>query len=420
MNYISEEENIEKKLHKAVVYDIDRNKQHLREINDVLREKYKKAGGRKKTHYDDNDFGIGDDDESEGYELDFLWRLLQDFDKNIELNPKTVYDWAILLDKKAKEKHWDWSRPIQVKLFTGFYAEPFRKVIVKPEMVEYIETYEDDVKKSYHKLESIEKWLKEKNIQSYKMNHEEWVFEIATYFYLFQNEILITPSRPILFTDLVFRPLNNEVKRPFYELVHYRIESKEIIKKMDELHDIEKNKRKTNRILTKVLKENNINNLRIIDLDYDQYLFLLSSYWLEYKDEFKNDDVFHPQKKETELEPHRVDVYTINMNSIKRFGNYIKCSKKEEYIKELENVKSWASESKKIDTFENMNDYDWLYLIKEYHKEQNIEILESTIYFPKSNKNKSYSFNHYIIDLTKNFDILDLMYFSSDEEDTNF
>ena len=121
-------------------------------------------------------------------------------------------------------------------------------------MVDYIETYEDDIKKSSCQLELIEKWLKKRNIQTYKMEYDDWVFEIANY-YLFNNESL--SNKLDLFTDLVFRPANNEEKRPFYELVHYRIESSEIIKKIQELKTIQKNKTKTKKLLIKVLKENN-------------------------------------------------------------------------------------------------------------------------------------------------------------------
>jgi len=414
------EEKIEKKLYHSVMNDIDKNKQHFREIEDFLRKKYKKAGGRKKTHYDDDDFGIGDDDESEGFEVDFLWKLLKDFDKKVELNPKTVYDWAILFDKKAQEKYWNWSKPIQVELVTGFYAEPFRNVIIKPEMVDYIETYEDDIKKSSCQLELIEKGLKKRNIQTYKMEYDDWVFEIANY-YLFNNESL--SNKLDLFTDLVFRPANNEEKRPFYELVHYRIESSEIIKKIQELKTIQKNKTKTKKLLIKVLKENNIKNKELTELGYHQYLFLLSSYWTNHKDEFKDDFVFHPQKREKYLEPHKFDVETINMESIKKFSHYIEDSKKEEYILELEKVKKWAIQKNKKDNFESMDENDWRELIKDYHKDENIEILESIFYYPQCKKIKQYSLNHYIIDheeLIKEFDLLDLMGFSSDEEDDDF
>lgn len=414
------EEKIEKKLYHSVMNDIDKNKQHFREMEDFLRKKYKKAGGRKKTHYDDDDFGIGDDDESEGYELDFLWKLLKDFDKKVELNPKTVYDWAILLDKKAQEKYWTWSKPIQVELFTGFYAEPFRNVIIKPEMVDYIENYEDDIKKSSTQLEIIEKGLKKRSIQTYKMEYDDWVFEIANYYYLFVNGS--SSNKLELLTDLVFRPVNNEEKRPFYELLHYRIKSSEIIQKMKELEIIQKNKTKTKKLLIKVLKENNINKKEINELSYHQYLFLLSSYWTNHKDEFKDDFVFHPQKREKYLEPHKFDVETITMESIKKFSIYIEGSKKEEYILELEKVKKWAIKSIKKYDFESMDEYEWKELIKDYHKDEKIEILESTFYYPKCKKEKLYSLNHYIIDheeLIKEFDLLDLMGFSSDEEDND-
>ena len=67
-----------------------------------------------------------------------------------------------------------------------------------------------------------------------------------------------------------------------------------------------------------------------------------------------------------------------------------------------------------------MNEQDWKELIKNYHEENKIEILESTIYFPVSKKIKSYSLNHYIIDsedLNEGFNILDLMDLDSDDDD---
>ena len=422
MSYIKEE-NVEKKLYYEVVSMIDKNKQHFKEIEDFLRKKYKKAGGRKKTHYDDSDFGIGDDEESEGYELDFLWKLLEDSDKKVDLNPKTVYDWAILLYKKAQEKHLRWTKPIHVELFTGFYADPFKKVLVRPEMVDYIDTYEDDVKKSSHRFNMIEKWLKERNVQTYKMEYDDWVFEIAYYYYETQNHLISTPEKLDLIKNLVFRPVNNEEKKPLYELVHYRIESQEIIEKIQELDNIEKNKKKTKRLLNNVLKKNNINNKEIIELSYHQNLFLLSTYWLNHKDEFKDDFIFHPQKREKDFEEHRIDVETIKMESIKRFSNYIEGSKKDTFMIELEKVKTWATQKKNKVNFDDMDENDWRELIKDYHKEEHINILESTIYYPKWKREKPHSLNHYIIDheeLTKEFDILDLMEFSSDEEDNEF
>ena len=44
------QENIENKIHNAVVSEIDRNKMHIRDLNSFLVKKYKNAGGRKKHH----------------------------------------------------------------------------------------------------------------------------------------------------------------------------------------------------------------------------------------------------------------------------------------------------------------------------------------------------------------------------------
>ena len=284
------QELIEKQIYNAVVCEIDKNKQHFRDLNTFLVQKYKKAGGNKRTSYDDDDFGIGDEDESEGYELDFLWDLLKNADRKVSLNPKTVYDWAKLFDKKSNDKCWNWVNPIKVELFTGFYAEPYKQVTIKPEMVDYIETYEYDIKTSSYQLEIIEKYLQKQCIHIHKLNHDEWVYEIANYYYENRDKIQYTK---ILSDDMVFRPLDNDKIRPFYELKHYRIESKEILKLIEEMHTIEQNIKNTKKILTKILKENKITTKEANKLNYHQYLYIISMYYLEHKDEFSNDYVFH-------------------------------------------------------------------------------------------------------------------------------
>ena len=160
--------------------------------------------------------------------MDFLWNLLKNTDRKITLNPKTVYEWAKLFDKKSSDNCWIWKNPIKVELFTGFYAEPYKKVIVSPEMVDYIETYEDDIITSSRQLETIENYLQKNGVNVHKLNYEEWVYEIANYY--FENKSTIQYPK-ILSSDMVFRPLDNDKIRPFYELKHYRIKSNEILKK---------------------------------------------------------------------------------------------------------------------------------------------------------------------------------------------
>ena len=83
------QELIEKQIYNAVVSEIDKNKQIFSRFKyTFLVQKYKKAEENKRTSYDDDDFGIGDEDESEGYELDFLWDLLKNADRKVSLNLK--------------------------------------------------------------------------------------------------------------------------------------------------------------------------------------------------------------------------------------------------------------------------------------------------------------------------------------------
>ena len=405
---------MEKKIENAVVSEIDRNKQHIRDLDTFLVKKYKNAGGRKRTSYDDDDFGIGDDDESEGYELDFLWNLLKNSDRKVSLNPKTVYDWAKLFDKKSSDNYWNWVNPIKVELFTGFYAEPYKQVTIKPEMVDYIEMYEHDIKTSSLQLETIANYLQKKSIHIHKLNYDEWVYEIANYY--FENKNTIQYSK-ILSSAMVFRPLDNDKITPFYELKHYRIEPKEILKIIEELNTIEKNIKNTKKILTKILKENSITTKEATNLNYHQYLYIISMYYLNHQDEFSNDYVFHPM---TIKENHKIQYDIIQMENILKFGDYIKLSKNDLYLTELNKIKIWGSIDGRIDDWTSMNEQDWKELIKNYHEENKIEILESTIYFPVSKKIKPYSLNHYIIDsedLNEGFNILDLMDLDSDDDD---
>ena len=110
------------------------------------------------------------------------------------------------------------------------------------------------------------------------------------------------------------------------------------------------------------------------------------------------------------------------MENILKFSDYIKWSKSESYIVELNKVKNWGSINGKVDedNWNSMNEMDWKELIKKYHEENKIEIIESTIYFPAYKKIKPHSFNHYIIDseeLNEGFDLLDLMCLESDDEE---
>ena len=109
-------------------------------------------------------------------------------------------------------------------------------------MVDYIETYEYDIKTSSYQLEIVEKYLQKQCIHIHKLNHDEWVYEIANYYYENRDKIQYTK---ILSDDMVFRPLDNDKIRPFYELKHYRIESKEILKLIEEIITIEQNIKNT-------------------------------------------------------------------------------------------------------------------------------------------------------------------------------
>ena len=75
---------------------------------------------------------------------------------------------------------------------------------------------------------------------------------------------------------------------------------------------------------------------------------------------------------------------------------FLKLSKNDLYLTELNKIKIWGSIDGKIDDWTSMNEQDWKELTKNYHEENKIEILESTIYFPVSKKIKSHSLNHYI------------------------
>ena len=412
MSYSTTQRSDNNKIRDAVINDIDKNKQHYRDLQTFLIKKYKKAEGRKKTSYDDDDFGIGNNEESEGSEKDFLWKLLQDSENLANINPRTLYDWAILLDKKAKEKYWTWSDPIQVELFTGYSYEPYKKVMIKPEMVDIHETYLEDIQYSEKSFCLIEKWLKNQKIMMSNATYDHWVYEITQYY--FKNKIQIEK-------DIVFRPLDNDKKRCFYELEYFRIEEKEISKKIEELQCIENNIKKTKKQLSTIIQQKGLTKKNIEDYDFNihQYICLLANYWYEHKDEFRDDLVFHPLKNKKDMENHCINVYSINMNNIISMSIHIQGSIHKQNIDHLEKIKKWSEDNqpKKFD-FENMNLSDWKEVIKNYHKIEKIDIQETTIYYPKWKKESLYSFNHHIIDhkeLTKETDIFDILCLNDDD-----
>ena len=157
------------------------------------------------------------------------------------------------------------------------------------------------------------------------------------------------------------------INKTFYELKHYELNPKEILKLIEEMRTIEQNIKNT-KILTKILKENKITTKEANKLNYHQYLYIISMYYLEHKDEFSNDYVFHPK---TIKENHKIQYDKIEMENILKFSDYIKWSKSDSYIVELNKVKTWGSINGKVDedNWTSMNEEDWKELIKKYHEE---------------------------------------------------
>ena len=189
------------------------------------------------------------------------------------------------------------------------------------------------------------------------------------------------------------------------------------LKKIEEMNTIEKNIKNTKKLFTKILKENKIPTKEANKLNYHQHLYIISSYYLDHQDEFSNDHVFHPK---TIKENHTIQYDTIQLENILKFCDYIKSSKSESHIEELNKIKTWGSINGKIDNLGSMNEDDWKELIKKYHQENKIEILDSTIYFPISKKMKPHSLNHYIIDsedLNESDCFLGLISLESDDDE---
>ena len=434
---VSENMSSEQKILRATLADIDKNKQHYKDIKDFLIKKYKKANGRKQTSVDD-DFDIGDDDESENHEKDFLWKTLHEFEK-IDLNPKTVYEFALLFKKKADELGLFWSKPIQTDIFTRFYAEPYRKCIIKPDDVDIYEDYLEDIKNSETRMKMIEKWLIKENIKSYELNQDQWLFHISSYYV--KNKIQLEDN-------IVFRPVDKDEKRCFYELKHYSIEYDKIKLKMFELETIHVNTLKTKTLLSKIMKENailetiHVNTLKtktllskvmkenaitkkvLQNLDIHQYIYLLAKYWLKSKDEFDDDYVFHPKKSKSVQEIHDIDVYSIYMKDIKTMSVHIQNSTSEKAQELVNIIINWENEKNKTnETKKKFSDFiftDWRSLIKDYYTSNKRDIPQDVVYYPKSKETILYSLNHYVIDheeLTRKFDILDLFDFEESDDD---
>lgn len=389
---------------KAVNADIDKLKRYNNERREKTIPLYKKCGGKKNCgHYDgmkEEYFEYIDEDEEEGYLPDFYWIQIMNC-KSQKINPLSAYEIALLCKKKAEELDISWTKPMKSEFWGGHYSRPYLKCIITPKLAKDYQEYLEDVKSSNKRMKVIEESLKSKDISIYKLNKDNWIHVIANYYV--DNKIDLEDY-------IVFRPFDSKSKNSLFKLTYHTIEYDTLEEKITEIMTINGNVEKTGQLLDKIIEYNSIDEDILVKFNIHQYIVIITKYWQENPDLFKEDYVFCPVKSKDQIKEHKINVYSIDIKDIMRMNKHIEYSVLEKNKELVNDVKKWSSENNKNEKeFEMMGNKEWDNLIKSYYKENNIDIPEDIIYYIPSKTPEPFCLNYYIID---HFDLTDDSIFS--------
>lgn len=397
-------ESVEKRISKAVDKDESSIKQFHKIHLNYLKKEYKKNGGRKRTDIDDEDFsiGIGEEDEtSEGQFLDFIWDSIKRIEK-METNAMSLCEKAILCKKKAIELdlYREWDGPIKTEFCTGYGGldgddlnELFKKGNITKKLANDYEIYLEYHKDSDPILKDIQIYMKNNNISTFKREKDVWIHNIALYY---------AENGKDLPVSLIFYPLNG--KSPILDFAYHIIEYNDLDEKFDEYKKVFDEKKKSDKYLKKIFEEKEID--KTCDFNIHQYIIILASYVInkmDYSTDFrrhlpKKDHVFHPNKKKSDSNDDELNYYSIDYDTIMKFVSHIRNTtiKKRENDELVSKIIEWALQSDK--NVKKLTTYEWIKLIKEYYKSEELEIKKDIIIYIENPKKKEHSLNYTIID----------------------
>ena len=308
------DKSVEQIISDAVDKDESNIKQFHNNHLNYLKEKYKKNGGRKRTYIYDEDFsiGIGDEDESEGQFLDFIWDSIKRIEK-METNAMSLCEKALLCKKKAIElnlKH-EWVKPIKIGFCTGYGGlegddlnELFKKGTVTLELANDYEDYLEYHKDSDPILKDIQKYMKNNDISTFKREKDVWIHNIALYY---------AENGKDLLESLIFYPLNG--KSPILDFAYHIITYDDLIEKINEYKKVFDEKKKSDKYLKKIFQEKEID--KTCNFNIHQYIIILANYVINKMDYCsdpkkhlpKKDHIFHPNKKKSDSNDDELNYY---------------------------------------------------------------------------------------------------------------
>lgn len=400
---------------------------------------YKNKRGRKRTDIHDDDFsiGIGDEDESEGQVLDFIWEAIVNTRK-MKTNAMSIVEKALLCKKKAEELNilHLWKKPINTDFCTGYISdidnpdidELFPNGKVTFQLANDYEDYLYFHKKSDPMLQEFKKWmgkndkiqqyLKDYGYSQYELSKDKWYEYIALYY--FEKWMKKIDD----FT--IFYPCNGE--SPILSFGYHIIDSEGINKKIDELIRIKDEKDKelvkikeeseiTSKLLKKILKGKEVDNLTI-----HNFIIILAKYFSEHSRSLKKDYVFHPKKPQSDIEDGDMDVYTIKYDDIIKIQSHLENVENKHNFELIEKIKNWAEKENIIKEDQKLTDYDIISIIQKYYEKcEKCDIPKDIIFYYPKKKESLYSLNYRIIDYedltdTTAFALLCYDYIDTDDE----
>lgn len=426
MSRFSEKSN-EKSVEQIILDAVDKDESNIKNFHsrhlEYLKKEYKKNNGRKRTNIFDEDFsiGIGDEDEtSEGQFLDFIWDSIERIEK-METNAMSLCKKALLCKKKAKELHllYQWNKPIEAEYCTGYGGlngddlnELFKKGNVTLKLANDYEDYLELHPKSEPILKLIEKHMKNNGISTFRREKDVWIHNIALYYA--ENKVV-----PELYVEnnielpklITFYPSNG--KSPILDFAYYIITYDDLIEKINEYEKVFYEKEKSDKLLKKIFGDKN-------ELSLHQYIMILANYFIEHPTSIKKDYVFHPLKKEKYFEDNELKYQSIDYETICEYKEHIKNCKNSKNIQLINTISEWSKQNNKFE--ENMSEYKWTKIIKDYYKSNSIIIPKDIVLYPISKSKKEFCLNHYIItydELTDVDGILGLMLYDTDSDNDN-
>lgn len=410
------------KLHQLVDNDCGKIRSYKDNLKNIIEDAYEKENKKKLTDEDEDE----DEIKSEGRVNDKL-RELRSKINSVEINPSGLCKTALLYVKKAEELNLlDEFKNLNFFYFTyltGYYAEPFIGVIssgkIFTDLVEKYETYTEYHKETDHILSYIEKWIqtndeikqwiKDEELSSIiKMNAVQWTYCIALYY--------VNVSKTKIKDFKVFFPIDGYSEGPIKSFGYHIIYSTDINKHIDEIQQVYREKAISDKLLDDI-----IGNEDVSEFQYEEYLYMLSQYFMKDPKSLTNNLVFHFENSEEDYYPFKFNFYSIKYDYIVKFIEHIKKINDKHNFELVELIKNWSLENEIISD-KKLNCKAWKKIIKRYFKKNNKKLDKDLIFYVPRQNHYSNRLNYHIInyedlkDFEDKTDLLDLLDYDSEDD----